>query len=114
MTELLDQNTSSNRKPLDLLGPERVITFSIISIVISLLSIFLFGFILMLVSGVLAIIALINSNQIIETYLKSPEKFTHSSYAKARAGRVLAIIGICLFGIMLFLNILGWVLLASM
>ncbi len=66
-----------------------------------------------LVGVTLGIIALVLGNNAIKEYSDNPEKFTEKSYKNAKSGRVCAIIGICLSGIMFIgflikLSVLGF------
>ncbi|MFW5805056.1 MAG: CCC motif membrane protein [Bacteroidales bacterium] len=54
-----------------------------------------------IISIVLAIIALVLSSKAQREYMQNPDLYTYSSYKNMKAGRVTAIIGLCLAALMI-------------
>lgn len=59
-----------------------------------------------LIGVILSIIALSMSRRVVANYKANPMVYTESSYSRVKAGRVCAIIGLCIFGFMLLFLIL--------
>ncbi|MEA3448401.1 MAG: CCC motif membrane protein [Bacteroidota bacterium] len=59
------------------------------------------------ISIVLAIIALILSSKAQREYLQNPDLYTYSSYKNMRAGRVTAIIGLCLAAVIVIIMVIA-------
>lgn len=64
-------------------------------LVLGILSI-VFCFCYGIVGAALGIIALVMANKAIKLYTSSPNSYTESSYKNTKAGKVCAIIGLCL------------------
>ncbi|MDA3820411.1 MAG: CCC motif membrane protein [Candidatus Delongbacteria bacterium] len=59
------------------------------------------------ISIVLAIIALILSSKAQREYMQNPDLYTYSSYKNMRAGRVTAIIGLCLAAVIIIIMVIA-------
>jgi uncharacterized membrane protein YidH (DUF202 family) len=79
----------------DLQGSTGILVMGILSIVFA-------G----LIGLILAIIALSQSGKAIAEYKSNPAAYTASSYSKVKAGRICAIIGLCILGFVILMLIL--------
>lgn len=80
-------------------------TASLVLGIISLVTFFCYG----IVSIVLGILAVVNSNKAMAYASQNPGAFSESSISNAKAGKVMGIIGICIGGLYLFIVILFFV-----
>ena len=81
----------------DLPGAGGILTMGILSIIFA-------G----LIGLILAIIALSQSSRAIAEYRSNPTGYTASSYSKVKAGRICAIVGLCLLGLVLLILIVAF------
>jgi len=84
---------------------------SIGALVLGILSI-VFCFCYGIIGVTLGIIALILANKAIKLYLASPESYSESSYKNVKAGRICAIVGLCLSSVyiiflIIYIGIIG-------
>ena len=91
--ETLDSVAMTGAPVRDLDEAGRILTLGIISLP------FCFG----LVGLILAIITLTKSGKALSLYRDYPLQYTESSYKKVKAGRVCAIISLCILGATLLL-----------
>lgn len=56
---------------------------------------------------ILAIIALVLANKDLSLYNANPQKYTQGSYNNLKSGRTIAVIGLVLAGIFLFMLLIG-------
>lgn len=84
--ETLDSGVMTSTPTKDLEGAGGVLTMGIISI----------PFCLGIIGLVLAIITLVKSGKAVALYKSNPNQYTESSYKKIKAGRVCAIVSLCL------------------
>jgi hypothetical protein len=56
---------------------------------------------------VLAIVALVMANKDMALYAANPQNYTESSYKNLKTGRTVAIVGLVLAGVFLFMMIIG-------
>jgi len=96
MEDLLDSNTTHN-KPLvqeRLPNSGGIIAMGIISIVLA-------G----LIGIILSIIVLSTTSRQVEAYRQDPSRYDESSYKQLNAGRICAIIGLCISGLAILIII---------
>lgn len=86
--ETLDSVAMTSAPVKDLEGAGGILTMGIISLP------FCFG----LIGLILAIITLTKSTKALSLYKDYPHQYTESSYKKVKAGRVCAIISLCILG----------------
>lgn len=107
------QITQSNNTLKELPNSTAVLVMGIISLVC-------FCCIASGIAGIiLAIVGLTMANKALKIYAENPEIYTEKSYKNTKAGRVCAIIGICLggvwvIGVAIYLSIVGFAVLASL
>ncbi len=78
------------QQPPDIFTEQRALPNATATLVLGILSI--------LVCFICGIIALVISGNDKRQYLENPEMYSISSYETLRAGRICALIGICIFG----------------
>ncbi len=95
----MENNTKTNMQ-VNLPNATAVLTLGIVSIVLCWCH-GIFGLIL-------AIIALVLANKDLALYNADPEKYTAGSYSNIKTGRTIAIIGLVLAGVFLFMLIISF------
>lgn len=90
-----NQNFSNNQFEMKPALPNS--TASLVLGIISLVTFFCYG----IVSIVLGILAIVNSNKALAIASQKPGVFSESSVSNAKAGKVMGIIGVCIGGIYL-------------
>jgi small-conductance mechanosensitive channel len=93
----ITNQTQGSQKPLP--NSSTVLVLGIVSIVLC----WCHG----IIGLILAIIALVLANKDMALYDQNPELYTQSSYNNLKSGRTIAIIGLVLAGIFLFMMIIG-------
>lgn len=95
-------NNLSNQKPavqIPLPNAQTVLVLGIISIILC----WCHG----IIGLVLAIVALVLANKDLAMYNADPQKYTPASYSNLKSGRTIAVIGLVLAGIFLFMLLIG-------
>ena len=85
--DMLDSVVMSNTRVKDLEGAGGILTMGIIAIP--------FG--MGLIGLILSIITLTKSGKALSLYRDYPHQYTESSYKKVKAGRICAIVSLCIF-----------------
>lgn len=93
-TEIIDDTFAKRQPQQDLDGAGGILTMGILSIVFC-------G----LIGLILASIALTRAKSARELYREYPGQYTESSYNKVNAGRICAIVGISLLGLVILIAI---------
>ena len=92
--ELIDRNLPGNKPQRDLDGTGGILAMGILSIVLC-------G----LIGLILGIIAITKANSVLSLYNEYPGEYTESSRSQAVSGKICAIIGISLLGLILIIAV---------
>lgn len=101
-----------NQKPLDEMQMQQALPNSTAVLVLGIISI-VSCWCVGIVGLVLGIIALVLASKAKQLYLKSPGNYTQSSYGNLKAGKVCAIIGVCLSGLYVLYAIVYFLILGA-
>tara|TARA_B100000809_G_C15115916_1_gene522422 strand:- start:1126 stop:1497 length:372 start_codon:yes stop_codon:yes gene_type:complete len=92
-----NQQSFNNQTQQNLPNATGVLVLGILSIVFC----FCYG----IIGITLGIIGLVMANKALKLYLAAPESYTESSYKNVKAGRICAIVGLCISSVYVVLGI---------